>query len=96
MSNAIQFLEILGSSPALIQGAAEAYDDVVSSLQIDTAQRLALLDRDVIKLTGLLNTSGSMFCLVATPNDDEQEADMPDDQDGDGVPDKDEPFPDNK
>lgn len=92
MSNAIQFLESISHHPALIRGASRAYAEAVAVLDVDDAQREALLDRDHAALNALLNGRSQMLCAICAP-DDEQEA-IPDegDVDGDGVPD-DEPSP---
>jgi hypothetical protein len=93
MSNAIQFLEAIGHHPALIHGASRAYAEAVAVLDVDDAQRAALLERDHAALNALLNGRSRMLCAICAPDDNEQEA-IPDegDVDGDGVPD-DEPSP---
>jgi len=45
MSNVIQFLEALGSNPALARLSVADYEAVVASLDAEGAQRQALLDR---------------------------------------------------
>jgi hypothetical protein len=91
MSNAIQFLESLGRSPALIQRAAAAYAEEVATLEIDEAQRSALMIRDHVALNEVLHGRAKMLCVVCTPDDESQES-VPDgdDDDGDGIPDQDE------
>lgn len=91
MSNVIQFLEAMGSRPA--PSAAE-YAAIVAGLEINDAQRRALLDADHAALNALLDGRAKMYCYVATPNEKEPEPEsVPDDADGDddGVPDRDEP-----
>lgn len=94
MSSAIQFLETLGRHPALIHGSAQAYAEAIDALDIDDAQRSALLGRDYVALNDLLEGRPKMLCVVCTPDDDNEQEAVPDDgdADGDGVPD-DEPTP---
>lgn len=86
MSNVIQFLEAMGSRPAL---SAVEYAAAVEALDAGTVQRQALLDRDHVALNELLDGRPKMLFFVNIPNDDEQQS-VPD-KDGDGVPDQDEP-----
>lgn len=90
MSNVIQFLESMGSRPA--PSAAE-YAAIVAGLEINEAQRKALLDADHAALNELLDGRAKMYCYVSAPNEKEPEpASVPDDDsDDDGVPDRDEP-----
>jgi hypothetical protein len=94
MSNAIQFLESLGRNPALIQRPIEFYMEAVAALEVDEAQRQALLSKDHVALNSLLDGRVRMLCAVCAPDDNEQDS-VPDsgDGDGDGVPDQDEPLP---
>jgi len=90
MSNAIQFLEMLGRHPALIHAPAAAYENAVAALEIDDRQRSALMDRNHAALGELIRGRTKMMCIICTPDENEQEA-VPDenDNDGDGVPDED-------
>ena len=54
MSKAIEFLEALGSNPALIQPSMAAYADAVVALDVDEHKRSALLTRDMQMLSSLL------------------------------------------
>jgi hypothetical protein len=93
MSNAIQFLEAVGCHPALIQRSAEAYAEEVAALELDEAQRQALLKKDHATLNNLLNGRTRMLCAVATPDDESEQEVIPDngDADGDSVPDDESP-----
>lgn len=62
MSNVIQFLAAMGGSPANLS-AAEYWANV-SALDVDAAQRQALMDRDQCALSGLLGGRAEMRCLV--------------------------------
>jgi hypothetical protein len=87
MSNLVRFLESVGRHPATVFSRPTDYIRAVASLDVDEAQRLALLNRDSSALGSLLNARTEMICAICTP-DDEQGA-VPDegDVDGDGVPD---------
>jgi hypothetical protein len=83
MSNVIQFLESLGRNPANALPPAD-YAAAVAALDIDDAQRQALLDRDHAALNGLLGGRAKVYCLVAPaenePQQDEQRESDDDDQ----------------
>ena len=91
MSNVIQFLEAMGRNPGVHGLSAADYAASVALLEIDGAQREALLTRNPAALNDLLEGRSKMFLLINTPNPDDHEA-IPDDDDsdGDGVPDDDE------
>ena len=77
MSNVIQFLEALGSNPALTKLSASEYAATVAALDADDAQRKALIDADQAALSGLLGGRQEMSCLVwpadePTPSEDDQ------------------------
>jgi hypothetical protein len=59
MSNAIQFLESLGRNPAPID-----YVAAVAALDVDEAQRQALMDRNHAGLNDLLGGRPKMLCLI--------------------------------
>lgn len=65
MSNVIRFLEALGQNPAV---SAAAYSAAVSVLDLDAAQKQALLVRDTNKLNNMLQGRAVMRCMVATPD----------------------------
>ena len=88
MSNVIQFLESLGRNPAAALPHAD-YAAAVAALEIDDAQRQALLDRDHAALNGLLGGRAKVYCLVA-PAENEPQQDDQRESDDDGQ-DKDEP-----
>jgi len=91
MSNAIQFLEAMGSNAALGRLSAAGYAAAVAQLDADEAQQQALLDRNHVALNDLLDGRPKMVFFVNTPSPDDHEAIPDDDKDGDGVPDEDEP-----
>lgn len=91
MSNVIQFLEAMGRNPGIHGLSASDYAATVASLEIDGAQRQALLDRDHAALNDLLDGRPKMMFYINTPSPDDHEVIPDDDSDGDGVPDKDEP-----
>ena len=62
MSNAIQFLEALGSNSTRLSVAE--YELSVASLEIEERQRIALLDRDQEALGTLLGARLGMRCLI--------------------------------
>lgn len=88
MSEIIQFLEAAGREPAL---SSTGYASAVAALQIPVAQRQALLEGDPIALSALLDGRSRMICLVNAPLEDEEHETNPDDRDGDGVPDENQP-----
>lgn len=92
MSNAIQFLEALGTGPALATGSLAGYEEAVLGLQLEDRQRAALLARDPIALGKALSVRTHMICAICTPDDDSQHEAVPDDNDKDGdmVPDDEE------
>lgn len=78
MSNAISFLESLGSTAEPMD--AGQYARAVAGLDVDATLRQALLDRDDGRIAQLLGGRGSMM-LVLAPADD---APAKDDEDDDG------------
>lgn len=87
MSNAIQFLEVMGSEPALW-----AAFDKMHATGIDDQQHEALLRGDREALSRLLDGKLNMMCLIMSP-DDAPGRRNDDDKDGDGDP-GDDPPPD--
>ncbi len=83
MSNAIQFLEALGASPASANRDAEAYARALSVVDVDEAQRHALIGRDADALGRLLDGRERMLCMVSTPDGGET-PDEPDKSDESG------------
>lgn len=88
MSNVIQFLEALGSNPALTRLSAADYEAVVASLDADGAQQQALLHRDHVAINGLLGGRAERMMLMQWAPE-EQPFKKDDDQ-----PEGDEPTPD--
>lgn len=86
MSKVIQFMEATGRNPAL---SAVAYAATVEALDVDASQRKALHERDPHAINALLEGRGTLYCLITTPDSDEPKRD--DEEDGDRVPDQDEP-----
>lgn len=80
MSQAIQFLEALGSNPALVRLSAAEYAATVAALDVDQVQRQALLDRDHEALNGLLGGREKMLCLILNPGEEpvRKDDDQPD------------------
>jgi hypothetical protein len=62
MSNVIQFLAAMGGNPDILSAAE--YSAIVSALDVDAAQRQALMDRDQCALARLLGGRAEMRCLV--------------------------------
>lgn len=62
MSHAIQFLAAMGGNPG--RSSPAEYAANVAALDVDAAQRQALLDRDQYALAGLLGGRAEMRCLV--------------------------------
>lgn len=96
MSNVIQFLEALGSNPALTRLSAADYEAVVASLDADGAQQQALLHRDQVAINGLLGGRAERMMLAQyapeeqpfRKDDDQQDGDQPSE---DPTPDSDQP-----
>ena len=86
MSNAIRFLEAMGRNPRVHGASAADYAASVALLDIDGAQRQALLACDATALNSLLAGQAKMFCIIATP-DEEAPDEAPD-----RVPGTDEPV----
>ena len=80
MSNAIQFLETLGSNPAL---SPAEYAATVTALDFDPDLQLAMLQLDASTLNGLLGGRALMAMYVATPDGGEEPEERPDHTDDD-------------
>lgn len=91
MSDAIRFLEALGSQPAGASTAA-AYQAAVAALEVVEPQRRALRGRDADALARLLEGRATMVCAICTPDDSSEHQVVPDDADSDGdmIPDDEE------
>ncbi len=68
MSNVIQFLEAAGRTPTM---SPAHYAAAVQALDVNDAQRQALLARDHAGLNDLLDGRTKMYCYIATPDDDQ-------------------------
>ncbi|GGK04189.1 hypothetical protein [Luteimonas terricola] len=89
MTQAIQFLDAIGRSPAL-HGAPAAYNQAVDSLDAVPELRDALLRRDAAGLAGLLGARPRMVCAICTPDSDDVPLRSPDREDeGEGKEDPD-------
>ncbi|GAB3383613.1 hypothetical protein [Lysobacter fragariae] len=74
MSNVVQFLETLGRNPALNYSAA------VAALDVEDAERRALLARDQAALNDLLGGRKKVLCALFPAEGDEPKQDeQPDD-----------------
>ncbi|MFD0738439.1 hypothetical protein ACFQZQ_03950 [Lysobacter koreensis] len=64
MSNAIQFLESMGRNPSATHMSAFEYATTVAALDIEGAQKDALLERDESVLSNLLGGRDDMRCMI--------------------------------
>lgn len=62
MSNVIQFLAEMGSNPRMLSAAEYAAN--ISALDVDAAQRQALISMDQSALNGLLGGREEMRCVI--------------------------------
>jgi len=90
MSNVIQFLESMGQNPALNRLSPADYAAVVAALDVDCAQRQALLARDHVALNDLLEGQKQMMCVLLPADDDEKQQESEPGRDQDPTPDEDE------
>jgi hypothetical protein len=94
MSNVIQFLESLGANAASAADSAERYIASVEALEIEEAERDALLHRDRLELGSVLGGRSKMYFAVLPAEEDEpsedegQEDESPDHRDGEPEPDR--------
>jgi hypothetical protein len=84
MSTAIQFLETMGASAIFARMSISDYESAVALLNVDDNQRESLLNSDAKKLGDQLNGRDTLFCLVFSP--DEQEDKPAPDQEGETPP----------
>lgn len=91
MSSVIQFLETMGRSSGAARWSAGEYGAAVGALDVREEARDALLGRDRMALNSLLDGRAAMYCYVATPDEREPDSVPDNDDDNDGVPDRDEP-----
>lgn len=78
MSNAIQFLETLGASPASSSRDTDAYAQALAAVDIDEAQHRALIGRDAGALARILDGRSQMLCMIVTPDGGEEQEEEPD------------------
>jgi hypothetical protein len=89
MSNVIEFLESLGANAALAGQSAERYIAAVEALELEEAERIALLNKDVLAISSALGGREKLFCFVAAEEDQPQE-----EGESEEAPDQQEPTPD--
>lgn len=89
MSNAIQFLEVMGGEPALWPAPDKVHATAARLRGVDDSQHEALLRGDREALDRLLGSKLNMMCLIMGPDDAPGRRD--DDKDGDGDPGDDSP-----
>ncbi len=78
MTEAIRFLEKLGSDPALVRPGFAAHEDALDVPGVDCPkQQRALLDRDVQALTVLLEGRATMAMAIATPDNGDEPQQAP-------------------
>lgn len=87
MSNAIRFLETLGQNPALSRMSPEQLQAMIDSLELEPAQREALLSGDASLLSQLVGGREKMVGLVWEPGPEIPPGDAPDAD----IPDENEP-----
>ena len=80
MSDAIRFLESMGSDSSLSRLSAEEYAATVAYLDVEPSQQRALIDRDHAALSDLLGGRQTLLCSVFAPDEEEEERedDLPD------------------
>lgn len=86
MSDSIRFLEMLGGKPAIASLGMQA--EQVAGLDVDEAQRNALLAGDGAALSRLLDGRSAIYCMISTPDEQEPVRDPDREDDGDGVPER--------
>ena len=80
MSTVLKFLEVMGQTSSTASMSDSEYASAVARLDVDAAQRKALLARDHTALNDLLGGRATMFFgLVPAENDEPQR-----DDDGEG------------
>lgn len=87
MSNMVQFLETLGSNPALTKLSASEFEAIVATLDVADAQRQALLTRDDAALNDMLGGRERMLCVIWPADEPGRENDQPgEDEPADDTP----------
>jgi hypothetical protein len=77
MSNMVRFLETLGSNPALTKLSAAEFEAIVATLDVDDAQRQALIARDDAALSDMLGGRERMLCVIWPADEPMRENDQP-------------------
>jgi hypothetical protein len=90
MSNVIQFLEAMGSNSAVARMGAFEYETAVDALDLLEKERLSLRARDESQLRNAMDVVMPMYCLIASPNEQEGEK-VPDQENDDDAPNGNEP-----
>ncbi|KFL36926.1 hypothetical protein [Arenimonas donghaensis] len=78
MSNVIEFLERLGSTPQPAAGDSIGYETEVASLAVDDEVRQALMSRDSGALGDLLGGRPKMLCMLFPAEGDDNQKDSED------------------
>jgi hypothetical protein len=73
MSNVIRFLESMGANAAMARMSISDYEAAVFALAADQSQKSSLLECDVKKLKDAVNGRDTLFCLVLSPSEHEEE-----------------------
>lgn len=94
MSNVIQFLETMGSNSAVARMGVCDYQAAVNALDLLDEERISLSARDESQLRYAMDVAMTMYCLIASPNEQEGEK-VPDQENNDDAPNGNEPSPGN-
>lgn len=78
MSNAIRFLETLGQDPALSRLPPDQLQAMIESLELEPAQREAMLRGDSSALSRLMGGRANMVGLIWEPGPEVPPGDAPD------------------
>jgi hypothetical protein len=73
MSNVIQFLESMAANAAMARMSIADYEAAVSVLAADQLQKDGLLECDARKLKDAVNGRDTLFCLVLSPSEHEEQ-----------------------
>ena len=84
MSNVIQFLESMGRDASLRRMSADEFSMAVAELNVDQAQRDALLHRDHAALNVLLGGRATQMMMALFPVEEPQRQGEEKDDDGEG------------
>ena len=84
MSKIIQFLESMGRDASIRRMSVEDYSAAVAVLDVDQAQREALLQRDHTALNDLLGGRSTQMMMSLFPVEEPKRQDDEKDDDGEG------------